>query len=108
MTHWLAWTTAATPPRCGTICARVGEAVTERVWPSATNFLLADTSPRPASEVYVGLKARRILVRYFARSRLGQCLRISIGSPREMRALVQELKTIGGFSADVWKRRRAG
>jgi len=67
-----------------------------RVWPSATNFLLVDTSPRLAREVYEGLKARKILVRYFARPRLESCLRVSIGSESEMDAFVRALERLVG------------
>ena len=65
-----------------------------RVWPSAANFLLADTSPRPARGVYEGLKAQRVLVRYFARPRLDTCLRITIGSDSEMAALLAALERV--------------
>ncbi|HET7767969.1 MAG TPA: histidinol-phosphate transaminase [Chloroflexota bacterium] len=65
-----------------------------RVWPSAANFLLADTSPRPAREVYEGLKAQRVLVRYFARPRLDTCLRITIGSESEVAALLAALERL--------------
>lgn len=61
------------------------------VWPSATNFLLVHTAPQPARAVYEGLKAQRILVRYFDTPRLADCLRISIGSETEMAALVRVL-----------------
>ena len=67
-----------------------------KVWPSAANFLLADTSPRPAREVYEGLKAQKVLVRYFARPRLDTCLRITIGAESEMAAFVQALERLVG------------
>jgi histidinol-phosphate aminotransferase len=65
-----------------------------RVWPSAANFLLADTSPRPAREVYDALKAQRVLVRYFGRPRLDTCLRITIGSESEMAMFVGALERL--------------
>lgn len=67
-----------------------------RVWPSAANFLLADTSPRPARDVYEGLKAQRVLVRYFGRPRLETCLRITVGSESEMEAFVRALERLVG------------
>jgi histidinol-phosphate aminotransferase len=74
---------------------RIAETLTRRygwkVWPSATNFILADTSPRPASEVYERLKARRVLVRYFGKPRLENCLRITIGAEEAMEAFLQAL-----------------
>ena len=62
-----------------------------RVWPSAANFVLADTSPRPARGIYEGLKQHRILVRYFNRPRIENALRISVGTEQEMAALVEAL-----------------
>ena len=77
---------------------RIGALLSERfgwrVWPSAANFLLADTSPRPAREVYDGLKAQRVLVRYFGRPRLDTCLRITIGSESEMESFVGALERL--------------
>ena len=63
-----------------------------RVWPSAANFILAETTGRSAREVHEGLKAQRILVRYFDKPRLSNCLRISIGSEPEMASLVGALE----------------
>jgi len=65
-----------------------------KVWPSATNFLLAETAPRAAPEVFEGLRRRRVLVRYFSRPRLAGALRISIGSEAEMAALVRALEEL--------------
>ena len=76
------------------VAALLSERFGWRVWPSAANFLLADTSPRPAREVYEALKAQRILVRYFARPRLDNCLRITIGSDSEMDALVTAVERL--------------
>jgi histidinol-phosphate aminotransferase len=59
-----------------------------RVWPSAANFLLVDTSPRSARDVYEQLKQQRILVRYFNRPRIENSLRISIGTEEEMAQLI--------------------
>jgi histidinol-phosphate aminotransferase len=62
-----------------------------RVWPSATNFILAETAPQPAREVYEQLKAQKVLVRYFNRPRLDASLRITIGAEAEMAAFVAAL-----------------
>jgi histidinol-phosphate aminotransferase len=63
-----------------------------RVWPSAANFVLAETGERAAREVYEGLKQRRILVRYFDQPRIDNALRITIGTEPEMAALVNALE----------------
>jgi histidinol-phosphate aminotransferase len=65
-----------------------------RVWPSATNFMLVDTSPLPARDVYAGLKERRVLVRYFSRPRLDTCLRVTVGAEEEMQTFVQVLEQL--------------
>jgi histidinol-phosphate aminotransferase len=41
------------------------------------------------------LKQRKILVRYFDQPRLQDCLRITVGTPREVRLLLEEMKDIG-------------
>ena len=69
------------------------------VYPSQANFVLARKKGQNQKGVYESLKSKKILVRHFDVAALQDCLRISIGSPREMRALVQELKAINGFSA---------
>jgi histidinol-phosphate aminotransferase len=45
--------------------------------------------------VYEALKRKNILVRYFEAPGLEDCLRISVGAPQEMKALIKELETIG-------------
>src|SRR5438132_7023 len=59
------------------IAATLRERFGWQVWPSAANFLLADTGERPARDVYEGLKQRRVLVRYFGKPPVENCLRIS-------------------------------
>jgi histidinol-phosphate aminotransferase len=66
------------------------------VYPSHANFILAQKKGQNLRPIYEKLKSQKILVRYFDSAGLEDCLRISIGSPREMRALVQELKVISG------------
>jgi histidinol-phosphate aminotransferase len=69
------------------------------VYPSHANFILARRRGQNQRHVYESLKSKKILVRYFDAEDLCDCLRISIGSPREMRALVQELRVLNGFPA---------
>jgi histidinol-phosphate aminotransferase len=68
------------------------------VYPSHANFILARRKGQNQKGVYESLKRKKILIRYFDAAGLEDCLRISVGSPREMRALVRELKVINGFS----------
>ena len=69
------------------------------VYPSHANFILARKKGENQKRVYESLKSKKILVRYFDAAGLDDCLRISVGSPRELRTLVQELKVINVFSA---------
>ena len=59
---------------------------------SQTNFLLVDVPN--AEDVYLALKERNILVRYFSAPRLSDKLRISVGSEAENQALCRALEDI--------------
>ncbi len=63
-------------------------------FPSGANFLLCRAPGGRAEEIYHELLKRKILVRYFAAPRLKECLRISIGTPNEMEALVSAVAEI--------------
>jgi histidinol-phosphate aminotransferase len=80
-----------TAARRDRLAALLRERFAWKVWPSAANFILVDTAPQSARDVYEGLKQQRILVRYFNRPRIENALRISIGSESEVAALVQAL-----------------
>jgi histidinol-phosphate aminotransferase len=65
-----------------------------RVWPSQSNFLLAQVPARTAAagrRTYEALKARGILVRYFNEPRLDDKLRITVGTAVQNAALVSVL-----------------
>jgi histidinol-phosphate aminotransferase len=62
-----------------------------RVWPSQANFLLARPSKGDAERLYLALKERNILVRYFKQPRLDDKLRISVGTEEENAVLIQSL-----------------
>jgi len=62
------------------------------VAPSKTNFVFAGHESIPASELYLRLKERGILVRYFNKHRIDNHLRISIGTDSDMNYV---LKTLG-------------
>ena len=64
------------------------------VLPSCSNFLFAQHSSRPASELYLELKSAGILVRHFKSKRINNYLRISIGSEEECTALISALKQL--------------
>jgi histidinol-phosphate aminotransferase len=66
------------------------------VYPSHANFILARKAGHNLKGVYEELKRRKILVRYFDVTGLQDCLRITVGAPSEIGALLKELATING------------
>lgn len=68
--------------------------IVEKVWPSATNFVLARFTNPGAGEIYNYLKAGKILVRYWKKPRLDDCLRISIGTDEQMHHVIDKLRAI--------------
>jgi histidinol-phosphate aminotransferase len=59
---------------------------------SSANFVLARLGGVDLSESVAALRRRGILVRYFATPLLYDAMRITIGKPAEMKALLRELK----------------
>ncbi|HSK31828.1 MAG TPA: histidinol-phosphate transaminase [Candidatus Limnocylindria bacterium] len=64
------------------------------VYPSHANFVLARKRGVNQKAVYEELKYRKILVRYFDAPGLEDCLRITVGAPKEIQALLTELAAI--------------
>lgn len=64
------------------------------VLPSQSNFLWATIGTPPAKDIYLALKQRGILVRYFDKAGLKNGLRITVGRPEENRELLKQLKRI--------------
>jgi histidinol-phosphate aminotransferase len=65
------------------------------VYPSHANFVMARKQEQNLKPVYERLKSQRILVRYFDVAGLRDALRITVGTPAEIRTLLKELKAIG-------------
>jgi histidinol-phosphate aminotransferase len=65
-----------------------------QVYPSHANFVLARRIGQNLRPVYEELKRRRILVRYFDVPGLQDCLRITVGTPKEISALVDAMAAI--------------
>ena len=59
---------------------------------SLSNFIFASHEHIPAKELFEALKKEHIYVRYFAKPRIDNYLRISIGTDEEMRELVRVLR----------------
>ena len=64
------------------------------VFPSSSNFIFVRHARTAAATLYHDLKSAGILVRYFNKARIDNCLRISIGSDPECDALVSTLHKI--------------
>ena len=71
------------------------------VFPSQANFVLARKTGEPtARDLYLALKERKILVRYFDRPRLDDCLRITVGTDDEIDQLLEALEELLRMRAD--------
>jgi len=64
------------------------------VIPSDANFLFVRHPTKPAAELFSGLRAQGVVVRYFDKSRLDQHLRISIGTDQDMARLLEVLTAL--------------
>ena len=64
------------------------------VYPSHANFVLARKKGQNMKRVYDDLKLRKILVRYFDVPMLQDCLRITVGTPIEVQALLKAMTAV--------------
>ncbi len=64
------------------------------VLPSQANFLFVTHPAAPASELFLLLRQRGVLVRYFRKPRIDNFLRITVGTDEEMDILVSTLEEI--------------
>ncbi|MGH7960771.1 MAG: histidinol-phosphate transaminase [Candidatus Binatia bacterium] len=64
------------------------------VYPSQTNFVLARQEGVRQESMYLGLKERGILVRYFSSPDLADCLRITVGTDAEIDRLLEAMHTL--------------
>jgi histidinol-phosphate aminotransferase len=62
------------------------------VYPSQANFVMARKKNEDLKGTYEELKNKKILVRYFDIPGLRDCLRITVGTPQEIRSLLKEIK----------------
>ncbi|MDR1272307.1 MAG: aminotransferase class I/II-fold pyridoxal phosphate-dependent enzyme [Clostridiales Family XIII bacterium] len=72
-----------------------------KVLPSQANFIMVSPPAGSAEGLFLHLREKRIFVRYFAGERLKDFLRITIGTPEQMDALISEAEgyVSGGRSA---------
>jgi len=64
------------------------------VLPSSANFVFAQHPLEKAEKLFLALRERRIIVRYFDKPRINEFLRISIGTDAEMDTLLSALTDI--------------
>ncbi len=63
---------------------------------SQANCLFARTPKISAEQLYLQLKARGVMIRFFHRPRVREYVRITVGTPQENERLLAEIKTILG------------
>ncbi|HKZ71014.1 MAG TPA: aminotransferase class I/II-fold pyridoxal phosphate-dependent enzyme [Anaerolineales bacterium] len=77
---------------------RMAEALSElpfiKVYPSHSNFVLCRVIGRDAKELKLKLEQQGILVRYFNKPGLADCIRISAGKPEQTDALLSALRRL--------------
>jgi histidinol-phosphate aminotransferase len=61
-------------------------------YPSQSNFILCRVLDRDARQLKFALEQEGILVRYFDKSGLHDCIRISVGKPEHTEALIEALR----------------
>ena len=64
------------------------------VFPSSSNFIFTRHPHSTAEKLYLDLKTAGILVRYFKKARIDNCLRITVGNDTECDSLIAALKNI--------------
>ncbi len=65
-----------------------------QVYPSQANFVMGRKKGQNLRGLYEELKRRKILVRYFDHPGLEDSLRITVGTPQEVKMLLQEMEAI--------------
>ena len=66
------------------------------VLPSSANFVFAKHKSESAEKIFLALRERNIIVRYFDKPRIDEFLRISIGTDSEMDTFLAALAEIVG------------
>ena len=64
------------------------------VLPSSANFIFAKNDGIDGEELYLKLRQRGILVRHFSAAQICQYNRITIGTPQQMSALIEQISNI--------------
>jgi histidinol-phosphate aminotransferase len=75
----------------GRLYAGLAEVPYLRPYPSQSNFILCDVVEREARALKQDLEQKGILVRYYRKARLENCIRISVGRPDQTDRLLAAL-----------------
>jgi histidinol-phosphate aminotransferase len=67
-----------------------------RVLPSAANFVFTEHPDHSGEDIYLGLKAKGVLVRYFKKPGIDNFLRITVGTDEEIDILLSKLQEVLG------------
>jgi histidinol-phosphate aminotransferase len=77
---------------------RLGEELSAFAWlqpyPSHSNFILCRVNGRSAKELKLALEQEGVLVRYFDKPGVDNCIRVSVGRPSDTDTLVEALKKV--------------
>ena len=68
-----------------------------RPYPSHSNFVLFRVNGRSARQLKLDLEQQGVLVRYFNKPGLDNCIRVSVGRPEDTERLVEVLEIIGDW-----------
>lgn len=79
----------------GRMAERLAKLPWLRPFPSAGNFILCEVRGVPARDVRDNLRKRGILIRYFDSPGLRNCVRISVGKPRDTDRVIEALEEMG-------------
>jgi len=74
------------------LCAELGKLDFLHPYPSQSNFILCRVLGRDARQLKLSLEREGILIRYFGKPGLRDCIRISVGKPDQTEALLQALR----------------
>jgi len=74
--------------------AELGKLDFLRPYPSRSNFILCSVLGRDARQLKLSLEREGILVRYFDKPGLRDCIRISVGKPEQTEVLLQALREV--------------
>ena len=76
--------------------AELGKIDFLKPFPSQGNFILCRVLRGEAKELHQKLQSKGILVRYFDKPLVQNCIRISVGKPEHTDAVIRALRESGG------------